>query len=354
MATAKKLPSGSWTCRVYSHTETVDGKEKSVYQRFTAPTKKEAEFRAAEYALNKTRRRNPANLTVKEAISGYIDAKRNILSPSTIVGYVSLEKRAFSEIDITIAKLNNDILQRYFNKMSTQVSPKTLRNMSGLLSASIYYYAPDFVYRVSLPAKRSSEIEIPEADEIKMLMDAAKGYRILLPVMLASGMGLRRSEISGLTVGDVNKKKKTLSINSAVVQSENKEWVTKGTKTNSGKRTLSIPEYIYPTILDATKDKNKEDSLTGMTPSAISSAYNRLIENSGVTRYTFHSLRHYYASMMLANNVPSKYAVRRMGHATDDMLKRVYQHIMSEKDIEVTDVINEYLNNAFGGDKSYR
>lgn len=354
MANAKKLPSGSWTCRVYSHTEYIDGKEKLIYQRFTSQSKKEAEFRAAEFARNKSRMRNPANLTAKEAIRGYIDAKRNILSPSTIIGYASLEKRTFGEIDIPISKLNNDVLQRYFNKMSTQVSPKTLRNMSGLLSASIYFYAPDFVYRVQLPAKQSAEIKIPDTHEIKTLMDAAEGYRILLPVMLASGMGLRRSEISGLTVNDFNKKKKTLSINSAVVYSENKEWVTKDTKTNSGKRILSVPDYIYPTIVEAAKGKEKDASIVEMTPSAISSAYNRLLEKSGVPKYNFHSLRHYYASMMLANNVPSKYAVRRMGHATDDMLKKVYQHIMSEKDDEVTGTINAYLNHAFAGDESYR
>ena len=46
MANAKKLPSGSWRVRVY------DGKDqngKDVYKSFTAPTKKQAEYLAAEY-----------------------------------------------------------------------------------------------------------------------------------------------------------------------------------------------------------------------------------------------------------------------------------------------------------------
>ena len=46
MATAKKLPSGSWRILVYSHTDQ-DGKRR--YKSFTAPTKKEAEFLAADY-----------------------------------------------------------------------------------------------------------------------------------------------------------------------------------------------------------------------------------------------------------------------------------------------------------------
>ena len=43
---------------------------------------------------------------------------------------------------------------------------------------------------------------------------------------------------------------------------------------------------------------------------------------------------------MLEKNVPNKYAMERMGHATDYMLKKVYQHTFDkahkrfEKDIE--------------------
>ena len=47
MATAKKLPSGSWRVRVY--TGTVDGKKK--YTSTTADTKKKAELMAAQYSL---------------------------------------------------------------------------------------------------------------------------------------------------------------------------------------------------------------------------------------------------------------------------------------------------------------
>ena len=47
---------------------------------------------------------------------------------------------------------------------------------------------------------------------------------------------------------------------------------------------------------------------------------------------------------MLAMGIPNKYAQERMGHATDNMLKNVYQHIMDEKMKAVNDTMNEYLN----------
>jgi hypothetical protein len=82
MATAKKLPSGSWRVQVYSHKD--NGKK--VYESFTAPTKAEAEMKAAKYAMQKKLRAR-YDLTVKDALEGYINAKEGVLSPGTIRGY---------------------------------------------------------------------------------------------------------------------------------------------------------------------------------------------------------------------------------------------------------------------------
>ena len=63
MATAKKLPSGSWRCLVFSHYEYVTGKDgnvkkKRVYESFTCDDpspagKRRCEAMAAEYADKK-------------------------------------------------------------------------------------------------------------------------------------------------------------------------------------------------------------------------------------------------------------------------------------------------------------
>lgn len=82
MAKAKKLPSGAWNVSVYSHSE--NGKRK--YISFTRISKAEVELKAAEYRNTKHRRRY-VDLTVAEAIDGYISSKDGVLSPSTIRGY---------------------------------------------------------------------------------------------------------------------------------------------------------------------------------------------------------------------------------------------------------------------------
>ena len=46
---------------------------------------------------------------------------------------------------------------------------------------------------------------------------------------------------------------------------------------------------------------------------------------------------------MLEQNVPDKYAMERMGHATNNMLKNVYQHTMSKKSKQVADDLDRYF-----------
>ena len=49
-----------------------DGKKKRIYESFTADTRKESEFAAAKFALDK-KAATKANMTVEKAINTYID-----------------------------------------------------------------------------------------------------------------------------------------------------------------------------------------------------------------------------------------------------------------------------------------
>ena len=50
---------------------------------------------------------------------------------------------------------------------------------------------------------------------------------------------------------------------------------------------------------------------------------------------------------MLANNVPNKYAMEMMGHETENMLQRVYQHTMDNKKKEISHQLNQYFSDNF-------
>lgn len=80
-----------------------------------------------------------------------------------------------------------------------------------------------------------------------------------------------------------------------------------------------------------------------MSGKAIYSGFSRICEKEGLPHFRFHDLRHMNASVMLANGVPDKYSMKRMGHATNNMLKTVYQHTIKEKELAYDEMIDGYF-----------
>lgn len=328
---AKKLPSGRWNIQVM-----VDGKRVSL----TARTEKEVMAKAAAYKAGQAQKsESPSSMTVGNAIDRYIESKDAVLSPSTVAGYKRIRKNALQELmPIKLPALTQEAVQRAVNRMAREKSSKSVSNAHGLLSAALEMYHPDFHLRTTLPQKKKHETHIPEAEEIGRILREAKGKKVELPILLAVWLGLRASEIRGITWEEIDGDR--LHIKQAIVQGEDGPAV-KGTKTYSGDRVLRIPPYIQELI---SRQPKTDEYIVHMSGQAIYSAFCRVCESAGVRHYRFHDLRHANASVMLALGIPDKYAMQRMGHATNNMLKTVYQHTMKNKREEVDDTIDNYFN----------
>lgn len=325
-----ELPSGKWRCQV-----TVDGRRESVVD--DDPEVAHTKALAIKARLLNAVRPVQA-LTVGEAIDRYIESKDAVLSPATIMGYKYIRDSALQGImDTKLSALTREKVQREVNSMAKSKSPKSVRNAHGLLSATLAEYLPDMVLRTTLPQKRRYEVHIPSDTDIETIMETAKGTKMELPVLLAIWLGLRASEIRGIAwdciAGDM------LHIKQAIVQGENGPTL-KGTKTYSGDRKIRIPAYIK-SLIEATPKAG--DYIVPLSGQAIYKRFSRLCEKAGLPHYRFHDLRHANASVMLALNVPDKYAMERMGHATNNMLKTVYQHTMKDKQEEVSDLVDNYF-----------
>lgn len=333
MARAKKLPSGSWRVRVCAGKS--DGKY--IYKSFTAPTRKEAEYAAAQYLAGEREKARPGAMTVGEAIDRYIDARSAVLSPSTICAYRKIRKNNLSSImGVRLDQLSPEDVQKAVNVEAMAHSPKTVRNQYALLTAALAVYAPGFAPAAHLPQKTRTEIEIPDAAAMRAIIEDVRGTRMELPVLLAAAMGLRRSEICALTPADYDGH--TLTISKAAVLGDDGAIHIKAPKSYAGARVLAVPDVVADAI-------QRHPLPVGMTPGALTHAWEVVATRHGL-KLRFHALRHYYASTLLSIGVPDKYAMERMGHATPTMLKAVYQHTQTDRQKGINDAINQ----AFGHD----
>jgi len=330
LPTPTKLPSGRWRIQIL-----VDGQR--ISQTFN--TKQEAVYWAAGIKTKlKEADISPHNFTVSAAVDRYIESKSAILSPSTIAGYKKIKDNLMSSISsMKLGDLTQKKIQHWVNSLAADKSPKTVANAHGLLSAVLREYRPNFSLRTTLPQKVKPSIQIPSEAEIKAILATAKGSKYELPIVLAIWLGLRQSEILGLTWdcidGDV------VHIRQAIVMGEDGP-VTKGTKTYSGTRSIHLPDYLKQ-LLEASPHKG--DHIVKMSGKAIYSGFSRICEKAGVPHFRFHDLRHTNASVMLASGIPDKYSMKRMGHATNNMLKTTYQHTIKEKETEYDQKIDAYF-----------
>lgn len=333
MAKAKKLKSGNWRVLVYEYT---DENKKRHYKSITAPTKKEAEYQAAEYALSR-KEASYEDLTLAEAYQRYIDSKSAVLSPSTIAGYDYSKRTYFQKLmPMKLSRINAKLIQTAINELSATCSPKTVRNAHGLLHSVIKAYYPNLEFNTTLPQRVKPDYIIPTTDEINKLLKNAND-KIRVPILLASQGGLRRSEICALTVDDFTDF--GVNVNKAAVLDLNKKVVIKTTKTVAGTRFVPLPQDV---ILAA-----KNWGYFGCSPRTLSTWYTRLQNKVDVPNFSFHKLRHYFASELHAQGIPDQYIAKIGGWETVDMLHKIYQHTLRDKQEEMSEKIINIFDSNF-------
>lgn len=316
MATAKKLPSGQWRVLAYDYT---DANKKRHYKSFTAPTKKEAEHLAVEYALNKEKQSDFNNMTFEQALDLYIESKKNVLSESTITGYYNIKRNRMSSIlSVPLSDFTRSGVQAWVNSIAKGVSVKTVKNAYGLFSAVMLMYA-DKRFSVQFPQKTIEEIYIPSDEDIKLLLNNSEGD-FKLALYLGAFAGLRRGEICALEHSDVHKG--YITINKSMGLALDRTWKIKVPKTVSSNRDVNIPDFLVDML------KKKKGRIVEMTPDQVTDQFCVLRDRLQMNKFRFHDLRHYFVSVNHALGVPDQYIMRMGGWSTDKTMKAVYRNIL--------------------------
>lgn len=336
MSKATKLPSGNYRVQF-----SVDGRRYSV----TADSARKAQALAAEQEEKLRIGLSENHLTFSKAAERYIQSKSNILSPSTIRGYTVITRTALSPLsDRMMHKITALELQNLINENAAAYSPKSIKNQIGFLSA-VFSQCGLPLPKLSVPPPQKKLREIPDPDRVALILSAAKekDIRLYTFLLFVATLGLSPSEILALKKEDI--KKDRVYIHSALVYADGGEKIYKETtKAFNRTRTMDIPSVL----LDALKEMPQSPSCPfafDLTYSAFTAMFRRLLKKNNLPHCRIYDLRHAYASTMLMLGVPDKYAMERMGHATSNMLKTVYQHTYSEKQKQTSELLDRFFEN---------
>jgi integrase len=175
------------------------------------------------------------------------------------------------------------------------------------------------------------------------LLDAARGSRLYVPIVLGVLCGLRRGEIAALRWRNVD----FLNARIAVVQSA--EQTGEGVRYKEPKsgraRTVDMPALVTEElrthrlrqaeellrlgvrVTDETFVYTREDG-EPMQPRSLSHGWQQLIARTELPRVRFHDLRHAHATHLLASGVHPKVASERLGHSKVGITLDLYSHVL--------------------------
>ncbi len=333
MAKAKKLPSGNWRVQASAM---VDGK--LCKRSFTACDKRQAEAMALDWQQQIFKfNADPTQLTLGEAITKYINNRRNILSPVSIATYEKIQKNYFTLLQQRkLSTLTQNALQAEINELSGTLSPKSVRSIWGLISAAIKHTTRETV-TVTLPQKKKIIYATPNLETALKILEACKNTEIELPVTLALRLGLRISEICGLKWSAVYDE--YIIINNVIV-SYGTEQYEKTPKTIAGNRKIPLPTDIKNLILSQPKIN---EYVIQKNSKSISAMFRRILAKNNLPHCRFHDLRHATASAMALLNIPDRYAMKIGGWESPDVLRSIYQQTFTAEELAFSKLVSDFF-----------
>ena len=333
MTTKKK--SARFTYNYYDET----GRRRT--KTFTADTKGAARRLSEAWEDEHLVDGKPA-VSVSEALQRYIDAKRGVLSPSTIRLYESMQKKRFKSIeDVAIRRLTKTVVQTWISELSASgLEPKSVRNYYGLLTAAVAMQDDTIRIHAQLPQPKKFESYCPSDADINALITQIQRNgdgELLRAVLLAAFGPCRRSEVCALTSDDIHGT--TVYIRRAVVKDQNGSWVLKYPKTKDSYRKIVYPSFVTDLC------KGIQGNIIQSTPDSIGDKFRDTLKQAGIRHFRFHDLRHYGASIMMYMGVSQRTIESRGGWSPNSpVLKRVYQNTIEEKERAENEKINQYFS----------
>lgn len=333
----EKLPSGSYRCRI-----TIDGRTVSI----TDTTKEAVEKKAWAYRIGAEKvKACDGSLTLSEAISAYIESRKNTLSPSTIRGYRSIQENRFATLmRKKIADLTPPMCQRAVDAEAREVTAKTLSNSWHLLQAVIKEYGGEDL-KPRLPQKIKQERPFLSPDEISLFVEAVKGTDAEIPALLALS-SLRSSEVLALTWKSIDLPHMRVRVSGALVKDEDGNLVRKReNKTVASARVVPIfiPELGEALKKEKPKHKDSEPVVT-MSHHMLYRRVNKICRELDLPEVGVHGLRHSFASLAYALDVPELVAMQIGGWSDFATMRRIYTHISESQKMKDIDKLTAFFN----------
>ena len=216
---------------------------------------------------------------------------------------------------------------------------------------------------VSPPRSAYKEARFLDAAEARRLIEAAKSTRYYVLLALALATGLRRGELLGLRWSDIDLEKGSVQVIRALQHIPGAGLQLHDVKSTHSRRKLALSPNAVLVLRAHHDDAEAVQAETGnelelsafvfchptglpLSPNTISHVFHRVAKAAGIDGARFHSLRHSYASLLLAQGANLKDIQALLGHSSIAITGNLYAHVTEQRQREVAARIDQALDVA--------
>ena len=355
----RQRATGTWTIVVPLGLDPATGRRRQQWTTHKG-TRKEAETKLTEILrqLDTGEFVRPAKLTVGEFLIRWLQeyAATNV-RPRTLEGY---KERADHLVDglgnIPLSELKPQHIRAYYSK---KLKGGRRDNKPGGLSAGTLIKHHNLLYEalshavqwgelvknvaqaVKPPKPTRSEPKTLRREDVPVFLEAVRDHHLYSLLHTALWTGMRRSELLGLTWGNVDLDLATLSVTRVLHQLRGGEFIYQEPKTTKGRRLVDLAPSSCSVLRDHLESQRAYEAPIGsgdlvfcnpdgspLIPAVVTHTFTKIAQRAGFSGVRLHDLRHSHASLMLQNGIHPKIVQERLGHSSIQITLDTYSHLV--------------------------
>lgn len=348
---------GRWEARVLERHGNGDKSYRSLYGKsYTeAKAKKEEYYSKAHRAAVPAAKKLASFRYLAESwlafIKGTVKESTYTRYHRNVYGYLvpAIGKHTVSGIDSRLLTQIKDEMLTCGGKRGKGLSEKTVSDIFStlkiiLLHASEHGYPVIDIALIRSPRRKKREIATIPDEAIRRMEDALlrSDEAICLGILLTLHTGIRNRELCGLRWDDFNFQASTVRIRRTVeriadldpLSNRRTKVVVSEPKTDASRRVIPLPKALCR-YLRAHCGSEGSYLLTGTNkpsePHTLYVRYERYLKQNGFERYSFHALRHTFATRGIESGFDAKSLSEILGHSDVTTRLRCYVHPSMEQ-----------------------
>ena len=321
----------------------------------------------------------PSKTTLKQYLEKWLEHIKPNVAPRSHQRYEELALKNIAPLlgDVILSKLQPiQISGAYAKAVATGrrdgkggLSARTVHHMHRVLRGALTQAVKwnlliknpcDMLERKDRPKIERKPVAVMDAADTMQILEAARGTRWFIPMLLGSMCGIRRGEICALRWRNVQIETGQVEVSHSIEQTKNgcREKETKGSKC----RTVAMPSLLIEE-LKAWRAQQAQELLrlgirpdgntrvvtstdgTSPKPQSLTDVVSRFMKAQG-SKLRLHGLRHSHASHLLAENVHPKIVQERLGHYSISVTMDTYSHLMPNMQADATAKLDAALRAA--------